>query len=160
MQKPIAIFAGSFDPVTYGHLAIIKRARKMLGPLVVLVMKNDAKKGLFALQERVRLLKQAVVDIPDVSVETAGGLLADYAKKHRVKMLVRALRSSADAPGELTQAHYNRLFNPELETIFLAADTQFQYVSSSAVREIARCGGDVSALVPPAVQKALTKKLG
>ena len=160
MQKPIAIFAGSFDPVTYGHLDIIKRARKIWGPLVVLVMQNGAKKGLFTLQERVRLLKKAVADIPGVSVETAGGLLADYAKKNHIKILVRALRSSADAPGELSQAHYNGLFNPELETVFLVADTLFQYVSSSAVREIARCGGNVSALVPPVVQKALTKKLG
>ena len=160
MQKPIAIFAGSFDPVTYGHLDIIKRARKLVGPLVVLVMKNDTKKGLFSFSERVRLLKQAVADIPGVTVETADGLLANYAKKHQIKMLVRALRSSADAPGELLLAHYNRLFNPELETVFLAADTQLQYVSSSAVREIARCGGDVSSLVPSFVQKALAKKRG
>jgi len=160
MQKPIAIFAGSFDPVTYGHLNIIRRARKMLGPLVVLVMKNDAKKGLFSFQERVRLLKQAVADISGVTVETADGLLADYARKHQIKILVRALRSSADTTGELVQAHYNRLFNPELETVFLAADTQFQYVSSSAVREIVRCGGDVSTLVPAFVQKALSQKRG
>jgi len=160
MEKPIAIFAGSFDPVTYGHIDIIKRAQKMFGSLVVLVMKNGAKQGLFTPEERMDLLRQAVAEIPGVVVDTADGLLADYARRHQMKILVRALRSCADTPSELSQAHYNKLFNPELETVFLAADPQFQYVSSSAVREIARCGGDLTTLVPSFVQKMLAKKLG
>ena len=158
MQKPIVIFAGSFDPVTYGHLDIIKRARKIFGPLVVLVMKNGTKNGLFSLTERVGLLKQAVKNIPGVTVDTADGLLADYARKHQIKLLVRAVRSQADMPGELEQVHYNRLFNAQLETVFLAAREDMQYISSSAVREIFRCKGDLTTLVPPCVQKALAKK--
>ncbi len=159
MQKPIAIFAGSFDPVTYGHLDIIKRARKLFGPLVVLVMKNGAKSGLFSVEERVDLLQKSVADIADITIDTAGGLVADYAKTHQIRLLVRAIRSCADTQGELAQAHYNRLFNPGLETVFLAAGENMQFVSSSAVREVARCGGDLTALVPPCVQTALSKKL-
>ena len=158
MQKPIALFAGSFDPVTYGHLDIIKRARRIFGPLVVVVMKNGTKSGLFSLKERVQLLKKTTADIPGVTIDTAEGLLANYAKKHQIKILIRAIRSGADTPAELEQAHYNRLFNPELETVFLAPGPNMQFISSSAAREIARCGGDLKTLVPPIVQKALSKK--
>ena len=158
MQKPIAIFAGSFDPVTYGHLNIIKRARKIFGPLIVVVMKNGNKNGLFSLKERVQLLKKTTADIPGVTVDTADGLLADYAKKHQIKILIRAIRSGADTPAELEQAHYNRLFNPELETVFLAPGEHMRFISSSAVREIARCGGDLKTLVPLVVQKVLSEK--
>lgn len=158
MQKPIAIFAGSFDPVTYGHVDIIRRAREIFGPLVVLVMKNGAKNSLFSPEERVELLKKSVVNIPGVTVDTAQGLLADYAQKHQIKILVRAIRSSDDTQHELAQAHYNRMFDPSLETVFLAADQNKQLISSSAVREIARCGANVSALVPPCVRTALEQK--
>ena len=158
MQKPTAIFAGSFDPVTYGHLDIIQRARKIFGPLVVVVMKNGAKAGLFSFKERVQLLKKTTADIPGVTVDSAEGLLANYAKKNHIKILVRAIRSSADTPAELEQAHYNRLFNAELETVFLASGENKQFISSSIVREIARCGGDLKTLVPACVEKALKGK--
>lgn len=158
MEKPIAIFAGSFDPVTNGHLDIIQRAQKLFGSVRVLVMKNGTKKGLFSLQERVNLLREAVADIPQVSVDMAEGLLAEYAWLHQVKILVRAIRRAADVDAELEQAHYNRFFHPEIETVFLAAQDGKQFISSSAVREIVRCGADVSRLVPACVQKALQQK--
>lgn len=158
MQKPIAIFAGSFDPVTYGHLDIIKRARKIFGPLTVVVMKNGSKNGLFSLKERVQLLKKTTADIAGVTIDTADGLLANYAKKHHIKILVRAIRTGADTPSELEQAHYNRLFNTQLETVFLPASENMRFISSSAVREIARCGGDLKTLVPCRVEKALKGK--
>ncbi len=158
MKKTIALYAGSFDPVTYGHLDIIFRAKELWGPLVVLVLENGAKKGLFSLAERVDLLKQALADHPDIIVDTAAGLLADYAQKHQLKILVRGIRGGADVESEMAQAHYNRLFNPALETVFLPAREQVQYISSSAVREVARCGGNLDTLVPPCVQRALREK--
>ncbi len=159
MKKPIAIYAGSFDPITNGHLDIIRRAARLFGGLAVVVMKNGAKQPLFSLEERVSLVEKAVASIPGVCVVTAEGLLARYAQAQQVKILVRGIRGINDVENELAQVHYNRFFAPELETVFLPADEKFQYISSSAVREIARCGGDISSLVPPGVEQELRNKL-
>ena len=158
MPQSKALYAGSFDPVTYGHLDMIRRAQQLFGSVTVLVMKNGAKKGLFSFKERINLLRQAVADIPHVTIDCADGLLADYARKHQIKILVRGIRGIGDLDAEFAQAHYNHLFNSSLETVFLPADEKLQYISSSAVREIARCGGDLTGLVPPVVQKAFRKK--
>ena len=157
MKNTTAIYAGSFDPVTNGHLDIIRRAQQIFGSVIVLLMKNGAKNALFSFEERVQLLRQAVAEIPQVTIETADGLLADYARKHG-GILVRGLRGVSDIETEFAQAHYNRLFAPGLETVFLSCDEKWRYVSSSTVREIARCGGELKLLVPACVQEALLRK--
>ena len=157
MKNRTVLYAGSFDPVTNGHLDIIRRAQQIFGTVTVLVMKNGAKNNLFSIEERLALLRLAVAGIPQVTVETADGLLADYARQHNC-ILVRGLRGFSDMETEFTQAHFNRLLAPGLETIFLPCDEKWRYVSSSIVREIARCGGDFSAWVPAAVVPALRDK--
>ena len=159
MLQSKALYAGSFDPVTQGHLDIIRRAQRIFGSVTVLVMKNGTKKGLFPFKERVTLLRKAVADIPHVTVDCADGLLADYARKHQIKILVRGIRGISDLDAEFAQAHYNHSFNSSLETVFLPADEKLQYISSSIVREIARCGGDFSSLVPADVVRALRQKI-
>ena len=155
-----AVYAGSFDPVTNGHLDIIRRASRLFAPLTVLVMNNGAKKPLFTLEERVGLLKASLADLPQVQVASADGLLVDYLKKTGTHILVRGLRGAADAEPEMANAYYNHLLFNEAETVFLPAGEKERFVSSSAVRELARLGGDVSLLVPPPVERALRKKIG
>ena len=153
-----AVYAGSFDPVTNGHLDIITRAAKMFGNLTVLVMHNGQKTPLFSLEERTALLKRITADIPGVCVEKADGLLADYAQKHDVQVLVRGLRGAADTEPELEAAFYNHVFCPTAETLFLPARPEWRHVSSSAVKEIFRAGGDIRAFVPQEVMKSLEEK--
>ncbi len=153
-----AVYAGSFDPVTNGHLDIIIRAAKLFGALTVLVMRNGDKQPIFSLSERVTMLQNCVRDIPGVHVEQAEGLLADYARKNGVKVLVRGLRGACDVEPEFTGAYYNKQFFPGLETVFLAADPSLIHISSSAIKEAVRLGGDVSTLLPQQVAVALKNK--
>ena len=157
-MKLSAVYAGSFDPVTNGHLDIIRRARRLFDSLIVLVMANGTKKPLFTTKERVSLLKEAVADFPRVQVDTADGLLVDYLKKKKISFLVRGLRSSEDLEQELANAHYNKVFLPGVETVFLPTDNALRFVSSSAVREMTRCKADPADFVPPCVARALKKK--
>ena len=154
-----AVYVGSFDPVTNGHIDIIARAAKLFGALTVLVMKNNAKTPLFSVQERVELLTRAVQEIPGVTVETAEGLLADYARKNNVQILVRGLRGTEDIEPEFTAAYFNRKFYPGAETVFLPARAELKYISSSSVKEAAKAGADLGGFVPPFVSAALLKKL-
>jgi pantetheine-phosphate adenylyltransferase len=157
-RRPV-IYAGSFDPVTNGHIDIIRRARAVFGAVRVLVIPNANKHPLFTLEERHHLLKEALSAEPHVEVDVAPqGLLTDYLKKHGITVLVRGIRSSADLEHEMTNAYFNRLFSPETETVFLAGKPEFSFISSSSVREAARYGADVSALVPACVAKALIQK--
>jgi len=151
------LYAGSFDPVTNGHLDIIRRTQKWAGTLTVLVMQNEAKTPLFSLEERVALLRKSIGD-ERVRVESGTGLTAAYAAAHHIDVLVRGVRGVADCEDEQRQAHYNRLLAPQIETIWLPSRPELQFVSSSAIREIWRLGGDISALVPPCVVDALSKK--
>ena len=155
-----ALYAGSFDPVTNGHLDIITRAAKLFGGLTVLVMQNSTKKPLFSLQERVELLRQATAGLSNVCVQTADGLLADYARQHDVQILVRGVRGVQDIEPEVAAAYFNARFCPGLETVFLPASVAWKYVGSSVVKEVALAGGDVSSFVPQAVVRALRNKLG
>ena len=159
-MKPLkAVYAGSFDPVTNGHLDIMARVVNLFGGLTVLVMKNETKTPLFSVQERMEFLTRAVKDIPGVSVETAEGLLADYARKNKVQILVRGLRGAADIEPELTAAYFNKKFYPGAETVFLPARAELKYVSSSSVKEAARIGANIGDFVPSFVAEALQKKL-
>ena len=156
-----AIYPGSFDPVTYGHLDIIKRAADIVDHLTVAVLNNSTKTPLFSVEERVNILKEVTKDIPNVSVESFSGLLIDYAKQKDIHVSVRGLRAITDFEYELQIAQTNhKLSNGELDTIFLTTSLEYSYLSSSSVKEIASFNGDISQLVPEYVAKLVYQKYG
>ncbi len=156
-----AIYPGSFDPVTYGHLDIIKRAADIVDHLTVAVLNNSTKTPLFSVEERVNILKEVTKDIPNVSVESFSGLLIDYAKEKDVHVSVRGLRAITDFEYELQIAQTNsKLSNGQLDTIFLTTSLEYSYLSSSSVKEIASFKGDISQLVPEYVAKLIYEKYG
>lgn len=156
-----AIYPGSFDPVTFGHVDIIKRAASIFDHLTVAVLNNNAKTPLFSVEERVKMLEEVTKDIPDVSVESFQGLLIDYAREKDIHVSVRGLRAITDFEYELQIAQTNRkLSDGQLDTIFLTTSLEYSYLSSSSVKEIARFNGDISALVPEAVAKVVYEKYG
>jgi pantetheine-phosphate adenylyltransferase len=155
-MKRIAVYPGSFDPITKGHEDLIHRSLEFVDNLVVAVAVNVAKQPLFALEERVALIKQAVSD--KVEVQAFDGLLADFAKKIGASVIVRGLRAVSDFEYEFQMALMNRNLAPGVETVFLVPAFDLTYLSSSLVREVARFGGDVSQLVHPKVQQALKRK--
>ncbi len=156
-----AIYPGSFDPVTYGHLDIIKRAADIVDHLTVAVLNNNAKTPLFSAEERVNILKEVTKDIPNVSVESFQGLLIDYAKQKDIHVSVRGLRAITDFEYELQIAQTNhKLSNGQLDTIFLTTSLEYSYLSSSSVKEIASFHGDISQLVPEYVAKLVYTKYG
>ena len=157
-QKPV-VFAGSFDPVTNGHLDLIRRARDVFGAVVVVVAENARKQYCFTAQERADLLREALKKEKNVRVDSCKGLLADYLKKHKLHVLVRGLRGADDMQGELAGAFYNKLFYPLAETVFLPAAQGQEFISSPAVKEAALFGADVSACVPPCVARELRRKI-
>lgn len=158
-MKRIAVYPGSFDPVTKGHEDLIRRSLEFVDQLIVAVAVNAAKQPLFSLEERVALLKQAVPD-KRVDVQSFEGLLAEFSKKVGARVIVRGLRAVSDFEYEFQMALMNRNLAPEIETVFLVPAFDLTFVSSSLVREVARFGGDVSQLVHPAVQQALKRKFG
>ena len=155
-MKPV-VFPGSFDPVTNGHIDLIKRARAIFGAVVVVVLHNAQKQTKFSVQERVSFLKEALTNEANITVESAEGLLTDYMKTHGYTIIVRGLRSAHDWNHERTNAHFNKRFYPMVETVFLPADEKHQFISSSAVKEAAAYGADVTDLVSPCVARALKK---
>jgi pantetheine-phosphate adenylyltransferase len=155
-MKRIAVYPGSFDPITKGHEDLIHRSLEFVDKLIVAVAVNVAKQPLFALEERVALIKQTVSD--KVDVQSFDGLLADFANKVGASVIVRGLRAVSDFEYEFQMALMNRNLAPGIETVFLVPAFDLTYLSSSLVREVARFGGDVSALVHPKVQQALKRK--
>ena len=154
-----AVYPGSFDPMTLGHLDIIKRASKMFDHLTVSVLDNKAKNALFSVEERVSILKEATKDIPNVSVDSFSGLLVDYANQKDIHVSVRGLRAVTDFEYELQIAQTNRkLSNGSLDTVFLTTSLEYAYLSSSSVKEIAAFHGDISQLVPDFVLKLVHDK--
>jgi pantetheine-phosphate adenylyltransferase len=156
-MKRIAVYPGSFDPITKGHEDLIRRSLEFVDQLIVAVAVNVAKQPLFSLEERVALIKQAVPD-KRVEVQSFERLLAEFAKQAGAAVIVRGLRAVSDFEYEFQMALMNRNLAPKIETVFLVPAFDLTYLSSSLVREVARFGGDVSALVDPAVQKALKRK--
>ncbi len=142
------IYAGSFDPVTLGHLDIINRSAKMVDELYVSVLRNSEKNPLFSVDERVTMIKDATKDIPNVKVTSFDGLLVNYADEIGATVLVRGLRAVTDFEYELSIAQTNRVVNPNVDTIFLTTSLEFAYLSSTIVKEIASYGGDISKFVP------------
>lgn len=155
----IAVYPGSFDPITKGHLDIIMRGSKLFDRLIVAVLKNQSKKSMFSIDERVDMLKQIARDIPNVEVDMFSGLLVDYCKDRKVNAIIRGLRAISDFEYELQMAQMNRQLNQEVETIFLTTSTQYSFLSSSLVKEVASLNGDISEFVPEIVLTELNKKL-
>ena len=156
-----AIYPGSFDPVTFGHLDIIRRAASIFDELTVSVLNNTQKTPLFSVEERVKILEKATKDLPNVKVDSFSGLLIDYAKRKDVHVAIRGLRAITDFEYELQIAQTNsKLSNGELDTMFLTTRLEYAYLSSSSVKEIAQFHGDVSQCVPDFVAELLYEKYG
>lgn len=154
-----AIYPGSFDPVTYGHLDVIQRASKIFDELTVSVLHNVGKTALFSVEERVKMLEEATKDMPNVKVDSFSGLLIDYARSKNIGVVIRGLRAITDFEYELQIAQTNRKFsNGELDTMFLTTALEYAYLSSSTVKEIAYFKGDISPSVPDFVAKELYRK--
>jgi pantetheine-phosphate adenylyltransferase len=160
MPKRIALYPGSFDPPTNGHLSIIHRGLKMFDGLIVAVLMNPAKDALFTVEERVELLKGVVGNDPRVQVKTFSGLLVKFAEQEGVNTILRGLRAVSDFEYEFQMANMNRKLAAEIETLFMMTGEDYFYISSRFVRDVARLGGDVSGLVPPNTLAALRKRFG
>lgn len=154
-----AVYPGSFDPVTNGHLDIIRRAAILVDELIVAVLVNTAKNPLFTVEERVDLLKQVTADIPNVRVDSFSGLLINYMQEYDIPLIIKGLRAISDFEAEFQMALMNRKLSPGAETIFLMTANENSYLSSSLVKEIYRLGGAVDELVPSAVTQLLKDKL-
>ena len=154
-----AIYPGSFDPVTYGHLDVIKRASKIVDELIVGVLNNKSKTPLFSVENRVKMLNDAVSDLPNVKVMSFEGLLVDFAKKVDAQLIVRGLRAVTDFEYELQMSQTNSVLNNEVDTIFFTTSLEYAYLSSSTVKEAAYLGADISKFVPPNVVIEVKNKL-
>ena len=159
MKNDIAIYPGSFDPITIGHLDIIHRASKLFGKLIVVVMVNPKKQCSFSPEERVELIKQSTKDLENVVVEFSNGLLADYAKEKGACAIIKGLRALSDFEYEFQMALTNSKLNPDVETLFLTTRAENMYLSSSMVRQIASMGGDISGFVPDIIHNEIIKRL-
>ena len=155
-----AIYPGSFDPVTYGHIDIIERAADIFDELIVAVLNNSAKRPLFSVDERVNILKEVLKDIPNVRVLSYEGLLVDFAAENDAGVIVRGLRAVTDFEYELQLAQMNSVLSDGVDTIFLTTSLKYAYLSSSTVKEVASYGGDIDKFVPPLVKKLTYEKFG
>jgi len=155
-----AVYPGSFDPVTNGHLDIIHRAAKVFDRVIVAVLNNTSKNPLFTLEERMDLLRQVTADCPNVEVDGFRDLLVNYLKSKNVNLIVRGLRAVSDFEYELQMASTNRKLDENIETFFMTSTPKYSYLSSSIVKEVARFHGPVGDLVPPEVAEALQQKYG
>ncbi|MDN5342389.1 MAG: pantetheine-phosphate adenylyltransferase [Oceanotoga sp.] len=158
MQKRIAVYPGSFDPITYGHINLVKRAAERFEKLNVVIMNNSEKRCLFTLEERVEMTKANLSHIPNVEIDTFSGLLVQYCKLKDISTVIRGLRAVTDFEYELQMANGNRSLMPQLEIFFLMSDVAHSFISSSMVKEVARYDGDVSTWVSPLVEKKLKEK--
>ena len=154
----LAIFPGSFDPLTNGHVDIILRSTLLFERVVVSVLVNPEKQPLFSPDERVGIIRQVFREYPNVEADTFGGLLVDYARRRRASAIIRGLRAVSDFEYEFQMALMNRHLEPKLETVFMMPAEQYTYLSSRLIKEVFSLGGNVSGLVPPAVEKLMLEK--
>lgn len=154
----IGIYPGSFDPITYGHIDIIERATKLADEVIVAVLNNTEKNCLFSVEERVKMIKDAISSFENVKVDSFGGLLVDYAKFQNASMIIRGLRAVTDFEYELQLAQTNRELCSSVDTVFLLTNIQYSYLSSSIVKQVAKENGDISKFVTPLTIKMLNEK--
>lgn len=157
--KKIAVYPGSFDPITFGHLDIINRALKIFDEVVIAVARNERKSPLFSVEERVDLIKSVMKQNERVKVDTFDGLLVDYARSRKAQAIIRGLRAISDFEYELQMAQINRGISKDVETVFLMTSVFYSFLSSSIVKEVHSLKGPIDGLVPPLVKKALDEKL-
>ena len=155
-----AVYPGSFDPITSGHLNIIRRAANIFDKLIVCVMVNAGKNPMFTLEEREELIRRVTLDLPNVEVDCSNELLADYARRRGSCVIVKGLRAGSDFENEFQMALVNRKINPELDTMFLTADSQYMYLSSSMVKELGHYGAELSDFWPEEIIPDFRRKLG
>ena len=160
MKEKIAIYPGTFDPITNGHISIIKTGLEIFDKLIVAILINKRKRPLFTVEERLYMIKEATKDLKNVEVDSFEGLLVDYAVKKGAKAIIRGLRATSDFEFEFQMALMNRKLNHSIQSIFLMTDYKWLYVSSSIIKEVASFGGDVRGLVPEVVYKKLKEKFG
>ncbi len=159
MKNSIAICPGSFDPITVGHIDIIKRASLMFSKVIVVVMTNSSKSPCFSPEERMDMIKEATSDIPNIEVDYYGGLLADYCKEKNALAIIKGLRAMSDFEYEFQMALTNRKLNPETETIFLTTAAENMYLSSSMVKQIGSMGGDIRDFVPAQIHDKIKNRI-
>jgi pantetheine-phosphate adenylyltransferase len=159
-SRIVAIYPGSFDPITNGHLDLIARGSKLADRLIVAVLQNRRKQSLFSVEERVEMLTEVVEPYGNVEVGSFHGLLVDYVSARGANFILRGIRAISDYEYELQIAHMNRRLSPGVETVFLMADEAYSFVSSQLVKEVASLGGNVSGLVPPLVDERLKQRVG
>jgi pantetheine-phosphate adenylyltransferase len=158
-MKPIlAVYPGTFDPITYGHIDVVERAAQLFHRVIILVASNTTKAPLFTDDERMAMIREVFASKPSIEVDGFDGLLVDYARRRKASVIIRGLRAVSDFEIEFQMALTNRKMSKELETIFLVPREQYSYLNSTIVREIARLGGDVSGFVPPVVRRRLRAK--
>lgn len=158
MSKKIAVVPGSFDPITLGHIDIIKRSAKIFDEVHVSVLKNSSKKGLFTNEERVALIKEAVEDVPNIVVHTFHGLLVGFCREINATTIVRGLRAVSDFEYEMQLTSMNKKLDDDIETLYMMTNNKYSFISSSVVKEVAQYDRDVSEFVPANVNKALKEK--
>lgn len=157
-HKAIAIYPGSFDPLTNGHIDLAERAARLFDRLILAVVHNPSKNPLFSVEERMEMLGEVAARFPNVEVDSFEGLLVNYASQKQASVLIRGIRAISDYEYELQMALMNRRLRPEIETVFLMAGEAYSFVSSRMVKEVSRLGGDVSGLVPPITEARLREK--
>ena len=158
MTEKIAVVPGSFDPITNGHIDIIRRAADVFDIVYVAVLNNSSKNPLFSIEERTALITEVTKDLPNIRIETSSGLLIDYAREKKAKAIVRGLRAVSDFEYEMQITSMNRVLDENIETFFIMSKNQYSFLSSSIVKEVAKYGGKVGELVPAVVDKALKEK--
>lgn len=159
LRSLVAIYPGSFDPITNGHLDLIERGARLCDRLVVAVLRNEAKQPLFSVEERMEMLREVICDYPNAEVDSFDGLLVDYAQRRGATVLIRGIRAISDYEYELQMALMNRRLCPGVETVFLMAGEAYSFLSSRVVKEVIRLGGDISGLVPSPVEVRLKNRV-
>ena len=155
----VALYPGSFDPITNGHLDLIQRGSRLFDRLIVSILRNDAKQPLFSVEERMEMLREVVHVYPNVEVDSFDGLLVDHAAEHGAMVLLRGIRAISDYEYELQMALMNRRLRPGIETVFMMANEAYSFISSRLVKEVFGLGGEITGLVPPSVEARLGRRM-